>query len=320
MFMTREFRHHQQVILALVFAFCLAIPSLCAETVKPVAREGYSLTEERIGEDKIPAYIVSKAGTENAKRPAVILIHGGSIVDAVMTPGTPFKEEWFRPIYDDVPYGLAEKGMLVVVIDAAWAESRISPDLKQDVIKNAIMMVFTYYIKAVRDISQTIDYLSARPDVDPARIGVAGKSGGAITSLIAACEEPRIAAIVAWKGGAHFEVTAHLRGQGAGLERAFAEHPEFREKLAQADPINRLEKIPPKALALINNAKDTAMPRAGAEVLYQKLLPLYAAHPDRLQLILLETKRPTHDDQVEGFDAGRKWLEKHLLGSAANMK
>ncbi len=313
--MTFAFRCHQQAVLVVMLGLSLAIPSLRAELAKPVAKDGYSLTEERIGEDKIPAYIVSKVGTENAKRPAVILIHGGSIVDAVMTPGTPFKEEWFRPIYDDVPYGLAEKGMLVVVIDAAWAESRIGPDLKPDVIKNTIMMVFTYYIKAVRDISQTIDYLSARPDVDPGRIGVAGKSGGAIASLIAACEEPRIAAIVAWKGGAHFEVTAHLRGQGAGLERAFAEHPEFREKLTQADPITHFEKIPPKALAIINNAKDPAMPRAGAEALYKKLLPLYAAHPDRLQLILLDTKRPTHDDQVEAFDAGRIWLEKHLLGS-----
>ncbi|MBI2422823.1 MAG: hypothetical protein HYV27_08330 [Candidatus Hydrogenedentes bacterium] len=73
------------------------------------------------------------------------------------------------------------------------------------------------------------------------------------------------------------------------------------------------KKFPPKALALINNQDDPLIPRACAESLYQKLLPLYEKHPANLLLKLCPTNKPTHDDQTEAFDAGCQWLEDHLL-------
>jgi hypothetical protein len=71
---------------------------------------------------------------------------------------------------------------------------------------------------------------------------------------------------------------------------------------------------------MINNRDDPAVPRQTAEVLYEKLLPLYKDHPGRLMLKLIDTKKPTHDDQVEAFDAGREWLEKYLLAPADSPK
>ena len=287
----------------------------------PVAKAGFSLVEAPIGDAGIPALVLSKEGAERSKRPAVILVHGGSICDAVATHGLPYKEEWFRPVYEDVAYRLAEKGMLVVAIDASWAETRITPGVREQVENSPVVAVFTYYMAAIRDVSQTIDYLRARrPDVDPGRIGLAGKSGGAMTCLMAACQEPRLAAVVSWKGGADFIEMARLRGQEAVFQEALEKHADFREKLERADPINNYERIPPKALALINNRDDPLMPREGAEALYEKLRPLYERHPERLLLKLCETGKPTHDDQVEAFDAGCQWLEDHLLPRAKDDK
>lgn len=284
-----------------------------AAVVALAAKAGYSLTEQCIGDAKMPALLLSKEGSENSKRPAVILVHGGGIVDALTTPGLPYKEEWFRPVYEDVPYRLAGKGMLVVAIDAAWAESRLVPEAREEFVKNPMKALFTDYIAGVRDISHMLEYLCERPDVDPARIGVAGKSGGALVSLMAACQEPRLAAVVSWKGGADFVELTRLRDQQELMDAAFERNPEFREILERADPINNFERIPPKALALINIREDPLMPRAGAEALYERLRPLYEEYPGRLVLKLCDTPKPTHDDQVEAFDAGCQWLEDHLL-------
>jgi len=71
------------------------------------------LAQVSIGDAGIPALVLSKDGSDASKRPVVILVHGGAIVDALTTPGLPYKEEWFRPVYEDVPYRLADNGMLV---------------------------------------------------------------------------------------------------------------------------------------------------------------------------------------------------------------
>lgn len=304
-------------------AFCVLVAGLSAggalgeeaqlKRSVPVAKPGFSLVEERIGEASIPAFVLCKEGNSEAKKPAVILVHGGSVIDGLMTPGLPFKEEWFRPVYEDVPYRLAGNGMVVVAIDAAWAESRHTANTRDEVMKNPGMAVFSYFFKGVEDVSQAIDYLISRGDVDTGRIAVAGKSGGGIVSLMAACQEPRLNTVVAWKAGAKFIETTRLRGQGALLDSIFEKNPEFRDELERHDPMNSCEKIPPKALAMINNKEDPLMPRQSAEGLYEKLLPLYKDHPGRIMLKLCETNKPTHDDQVEAFEAGCEWLEKHLL-------
>jgi dienelactone hydrolase len=61
-----------------------------------------------------------------------------------------------------------------------------------------------------------LDYLSTRPDVDPARVGIAGISMGGYFAPRAAAFETRIAACVAW-GAFHdlLDVAANLAITGA---------------------------------------------------------------------------------------------------------
>ncbi len=58
----------------------------------------------------------------------------------------------------------------------------------------ALMLGETITGWRVRDARRAIDLLAARPDIDPARIGTIGISGGGLTSLFTAALDPRVAA------------------------------------------------------------------------------------------------------------------------------
>jgi dienelactone hydrolase len=282
---------------------------------EPVAKAGYVLTKEEIGGRTISSYLLSSQNPGAEPRPAVILIHGGGIVDPMTSSKPQYKGEWFIPLFEGIPYRLAAGGILVVAIDAWWAGERHRPEHRALAQANPIAAIFHGYVETSHDVSEVIDYLVAREDVDPTRIGVAGKSGGGIISLMAACNDDRIEAVVAWKAGADFVQIAHLRGEDALIGYALNHDAAFREELQQFDPIYRYERIPPKALAFVGNYEDPLMPRQGAQGLYDKLLPAYADFPERLMITLLETPKPTHDLGPEAFRLGCEWFEQFLTGT-----
>ena len=279
---------------------------------EPVAKSGYTLTKDRIGDRGIWAYVLSADPPPTQRRPAVILIHGGGMPDVIATAKPQYKGEWFIPLFDYIPYRLAQSGMLVVAIDAWWAGDRYEPARAELAQRDPIAALIHGYAETARDVSQVIDHRAGREDVDPANIGVAGKSGGGIISLMAACRDDRLEAVVAWKAGPDFVKLTHLRGDGVLMNKALSENPGLREEIQQEDPIYSYQNIPPKALALIGNFDDPSMPRQVVQELYEKLRPLYAANPERLMIKLFETPRPTHDLQRAAFELGCDWLEKSL--------
>ncbi|MFA6240462.1 MAG: prolyl oligopeptidase family serine peptidase [Candidatus Hydrogenedentales bacterium] len=280
---------------------------------EPVAKPGYTLTKECIGDRKVWSYLLSSDSSALKRKPAVILIHGGAMVDLISTAKPQYKGEWFIPLFESTPYRLAEAGIVVVAIDAWWAGERFDPERAKLAKNDPMASVFRGYVETTRDVSQVIDYLVNRDDIDPERIGVAGRSGGGIITLMAACKDDRITAAVAWKAGADFVKTTQLRGQGALLNEALNENAEFGESIRREDPIYLYQKIPPKALALIGNYDDPLMPRQAAQGIYEKLRPLYAAHPERLMIKLFETPKPTHDLEPAAFELGCEWLKRFLV-------
>lgn len=275
---------------------------------EPEPRPGYALAKVQVGSRNIPAYTLTLEDLSNNPRPAVILIHGGGITDLIEYANPQYKGEWFIPRYEHVPYSLAEAGFLVVAIDAWWAGERYRPEYAEIARDDTILAIFRAWVRTRTDVSTVVDELLSRDDVDPERIAVAGWSGGGITSLMAITKDDRIAAALAWKAGPDFLTKIEARGQSMLVDDSLDTNPEFIELLRREDPIYYYDRIPPRAVALIGNREDPAMPRQLAENFVEKLRPYYHDNPEHLLLSLYETPKPTHDLAPEPLVEGCRWL------------
>lgn len=275
---------------------------------EPEARPGYTLSKVRIGKRNVAAYVLSKDGSESEPRPAVILSHGGGITDVLEYARPQYKGEFFIPLFDHVPYRLADAGFLVVAIDNWWAGERFEPKHAEMAQAEPYRSIFRGYVQTRIDVSSVIDVLVERDDVDPDRIGVAGWSGGGIISLMAISLDKRVATIVAWKAAPDFITMFSARGQAMLVSDALVNDEAFIEELKQGDAIHHYENIPPRPLALIGNLEDPAMPRVLVERFVELLKPYYRDHPERLRLSLYKTPKPTHDLLREELIEGCEWL------------
>lgn len=123
------------------------------------------------------------------------------------------------------------------------------------------------------DLVAILDYLTTRPDVDPARIGALGLSLGGAVTIMAAAHDPRIKVIIDDSGftdvdsaiGTAFE-------QFIGLP-AFPFAPlsvrisELRtgQRLGQSRPIDVIAQLAPRPLLIIHGADDREVPPAHSE-------------------------------------------------------
>ena len=118
------------------------------------------------------------------------------------------------------------------------------------------------------DLMSAVDYVAARPDVDPARIGALGVSLGASTTVLAAADDPRIKAVVDDSGFSdapnviqtsfeHFiglpafpfaPVTTEIVSLRAGIDT---------NRIRPMDVVGR---ISPRPLLIVHCMKDTVVP------------------------------------------------------------
>src|SRR5439155_7058872 len=106
---------------------------------------------------------------------------------------------------------LANKGLFVVVVDAHLHGERKVPGIFPQA-KTLGRLGDDYSIwvhqsavaHTARDVSKVIDDLSARPEVDLSRIGVAGVSMGSSTCMVLAWREPRISVVAGFMGAVDF--------------------------------------------------------------------------------------------------------------------
>ena len=280
------------------------------------ARDGYTLEKVVVTDRDIPTYILYADEFAAEKKPVVILLHGGGIFDIRSPKKQIGKEVWFGiggRGFDMVPYRLADSGLMVVIIDMWWAGERYDPAHLDLIKQSTFWAVVTGYHESADDVSRLIDYLETRDDADATRVGVAGWSGGGQTTLIATAIDARITAAVCWVGNADMVRFATHKGFGPKMvERMLDSVPGSREKLQRYDPVHAYPAIPPTALAIINNRRDTAIPTYLAQDLYDKLLPLYKDFPERLHFELRETPEPTHTLDPQGYRDGCDWLIRFL--------
>ncbi|UPT74905.1 MAG: hypothetical protein M0D55_04120 [Elusimicrobiota bacterium] len=131
--------------------------------------------------------------------------------------------------------------------------------------------------QSVSDARRALGVLAARPEVDPAAVGVFGISLGAIVAATTWSVDARPAAGVFLMGGADFP-TLVVNGSLSGpfARRMGISPEELRAAWAGIDPLDYKERNRGKKALLVNVRSDTVIPRANA-------LRLKEAFPDSSQ-------------------------------------
>ena len=160
------------------------------------------------------------------------------------------------------------------------------------------------------DLVAVIDYLAARPDVDPDRIGALGVSLGGATTILAAARDPRIRAVVDVCGFADVDSLI-----GAAY-RAFIGLPAFPfgplsvrlaewrtgQHFSRARPLDAVGRISPRPLLIIHGAADTDVPPDSSERLFAA-----AGEPKELWLV------PGAGHGLAPWEAGPAAFERRVI-------
>ncbi len=187
----------------------------------------------------------------------------------------------------------ARKGAIVVGIDAAFAR-RNSREPLSFTVRDSVEQVQT-----IVDYRRLVDIMSARPDVDAARVAYVGISyGGAIGAVLAGVE-PRIAAYVLAVGDLGF--VAHFRQPGGALGGPLIDLPAAQRDrwVAAMEPVSGTTYFPRadgRKLFLQNNRQDEA-------VLVHVAQHFHAAAP--------------RGTQIRWYDSGHRLTPAHYVDQLA---
>jgi acetyl esterase/lipase len=218
-------------------------------------------------------------GAAMPKRPAVILLHGGSAQG---------KDEQYVKVMAEL---LTRAGWDVLAIDLPYFGERATDLLttfaeeeKHERLYNQPSAYLDWVTQIVKDVGRSFDLLVEQRDADSKRIGLIGISRGAIVAAVVGGADRRLAAVAMLYGG-HFDA----------LERGH---------LPAACPANYIGRISPRPLLMINGTRDTDM------VKDTSVLPLYRLAKAPKLILWADTghQLPTEEHRV----ALLKWLRENL--------
>jgi len=152
---------------------------------------------------------------------------------------------------------------------------------------------------------RAVDYLVSRPEVDPGKIGITGRSGGGAYSWWTAALDDRIACAVPVAGITDMQnhiVDGTIEGH---CDCMFMTNT-YRWDFAQVAAL-----IAPRPLLISNSDKDTIFPLDGVERLHSQVARIYKLNNAEKNLGLLITEGPHKDTQQLQLPAF-KWFNRFL--------
>ena len=163
---------------------------------------------------------------------------------------------------------------------------------------------------------RALDYLQSRPEVDGAKIGMTGRSGGGAYSWYTAALDERVKVVVPVAGITDLHnhvVDGTVKGHCDCM---------FMVNTYRWDYAKLAALIAPRPLLLANSDKDTIFPLDGVLRIHHELTRIYALYQASDKLGLLITEGPhkdTQDLQVPTFRWFNRWLkgEEPLIRDAA---
>lgn len=240
------------------------------------------------------AYVPDKPG----RHPAVLAVHGhwnGAKQD---------------PVVQARNIGLVRQGFFVLAVDAFGAGERaVGKALGEyhgDTTAATLLPVgLPLSGLQVYENLRAVDYLRTRPEVDPARIGVTGASGGGNQTMYAGAWDARLSAVVP---------VCSVGNYPAYLGRACCMCEVVPGVLAFADEWAVLGLAAPRALLVINATQDSPVFSAeAARVTMEPLQRLYALIGKSAQ-VRHATFESKHDYNQPMREAMYGWMTRHLKG------
>ncbi len=158
--------------------------------------------------------------------------------------------------------------------------------------------------QAVSDIRRAADWLLARPEVDPRRIGLVGVSLGSILGSLVLGDVPRFERAVLLIGGGDLAgILLHDSNEMRQVRKHLAEKGIDKAALARAlepiEPLRFAHRVDPKGVLFINARQDEVIPRAATEALWDAMrrpeIVWYEAGHTTIAVYLLELFKLTRE-------------------------
>jgi dienelactone hydrolase len=258
------------------------------------------------------------------RRPAVVYLHG--------TGGS--KERSLPRLKE-----LAQRGFVAVGLDGRYHGERRGTGAEGDPYTDAIVAAFRtgqghpFLYDSVWDVMRLFDYLEARDDVDPSRLGLTGFSKGGMETYLTAAVEPRVAAAVAKHGvqsfrwglehGAWDSRAWSLRTavEGAAAEAGQQINPAFLRTLydriapglyGEFDGPAMVPLVAPRPFLIISGDSDPRTPQAGVRETARAAQAAYEAAKaaDRFENRVLPDTG--HEETPAGNAATVEWFVRWL--------
>jgi dienelactone hydrolase len=300
------------------------------------------LTFQTTPDSRVPACVLVPKGARLAPGVVALHCHGGFYVwgkekliesDREHPQLTEYKQQLYHG--RSIASELARRGYVVIVIDAFyWGERRMvldddpaayrepsqmtkeevanfnrrSQEAEQLVARSVFTAGITWPGIALWDDIRTVDYLASRPEVDPTRLAAVGLSMGGYRSFLLASLDPRIKVAVdaGWMTSLGAQIKKHvvntigLSMHIIGLYR-YLDLPDLAALIA------------PRALMVINGARDTLFEPLGVRAAFEKVEACFrkAGVADRQQCRLYDTP---HELNPEMQEAAWAWMARWLRG------
>lgn len=128
----------------------------------------------------------------------------------------------------------------------------------------------------VKDVVAATNWLAARPDVDPQRLGALSRSAGAAALIRAAADDPRLRAVVA---ETTFSSLPDMVAMGVEAKTGLPSFPfaplivffgerETGRRIADNRPVDSIGRLAPRPVLLIRGGRDTWVPAVNAARLF----------------------------------------------------
>ena len=259
-------------------------------------------------DEAVPAIAVHPAA--GGPFPVAIVLHGFCGAKESL-------EAWCRD--------LAARGVFAIALDAhLHGERSVAGVFQGDHIASlggeyAAWVHQTAISRTVMDVPILVDALARRRDVDASRVAATGVSMGGSAAMVLAWREPRIRVVASLIGAVDFWWDVTKLPPGPEQEaRKGSYGARLRELVASLDPMPRLAGIPPKAVLLVNGARDGFIDIESVRRFVADLEPLYGK--DRSRLRFVPFPKVGHEVTDAMWREAEDWIVRGLAGASPSLK